>query len=150
MSTRTVKPILFRFARTISLFAVLVYAAPMLAQVKYVDPTIGNVGILLVPTRPTVYLPNSMVSMYPVRVDALDDRIQSFPLTISSHRISELFSIMPGDGEPAAYEQEMTTPYFYSTTFRGSGGCHRVYGHRALWLTVEGDTEAQRTNFRSL
>src|SRR6266568_3297307 len=67
------------------------------AQVEYVDPTIGNVGILLVPTRPTVYLPNSMVRMYPVRTDAFDDRIDSFPLTISSHRIDELFSIIPGE-----------------------------------------------------
>ena len=67
------------------------------AQVEYVDPTIGNVGILLVPTRPAVYLPNSMVRVYPMRDDALDDRIESFPLTISSHRQPELFSIMPGD-----------------------------------------------------
>lgn len=56
-----------------------------------------------------------------MRTDALDGRIQFFPLTISSHRISELFSIMPGDGSAATYEQETTTPYFYSTRFRGSG-----------------------------
>ena len=91
------------------------------AQVEYVDPTIGNVGILLVPTRPAVYLPHSMVRMYPLRADALDDQIQGFPLTISSHRISELFRIMPGDGKPAVYEQETTTPYYYSTRFRTSG-----------------------------
>ena len=94
--------------------AVFFFALPAQAQVEYVDPTIGNVGILLEPTRPAVYLPNSMVRMYPIRHDALDDRIQGFPLTISSHRISELFRIMPGDGLPAAYEQETTTPYFYS------------------------------------
>ena len=93
----------------------------MHAQVEYVDPTIGNVGILLVPTRPAVYLPNSMVRMYPLRADALDDQVHSFPLTISSHRISELFSIMPGDGNPAAYDQETTTPYYYSVRFRTSG-----------------------------
>jgi len=88
------------------------------AQVEYVDPTIGNVSILLVPTRPAVYLPNSMVRVYPMRADALDDRIESFPLTISSHRQLELFSIMPGaDGAPAAYDQEKTTPYYYSTRF---------------------------------
>lgn len=87
------------------------------AQVEYVDPTIGNVGILLVPTRPTVYLPNSMVRVYPMRADALDDQIESFPLTINSHRIEELFSIMPGDGSKAAYDQEITTPYYYSTRF---------------------------------
>ncbi len=88
------------------------------AQVEYVDPTIGNVGVLLVPTRPAVYLPNSMVRMYPLRSDALDDRIDSFPLTISSHRMDELFRILPGEsGGPAAYDQEKTTPYYYSTRF---------------------------------
>ena len=85
------------------------------AQVEYVDPTIGNVGILLVPTRPAVYLPNSLVRVYPIRSDATADRIDSFPLTISSHRQPELFSIMPGSGLPAAYDQEKTTPYYYST-----------------------------------
>jgi len=101
------------------LFAVLAFlAAPAIAQVEYVDPTIGNVGILLEPTRPTVYLPNSMIRVYPIRSDAFDDRIRSFPLTISSHRINELFSIMPGeDDRPAAYDQEKTTPYYYSTRF---------------------------------
>ena len=92
-------------------------ARPTAAQVEYVDPTIGNVGVLLVPTRPAVYLPNSMVRVYPMRADAMDDRIESFPLTISSHRQPELFSIMPGDGKPAAYDQEQTTPYYYSTRF---------------------------------
>ena len=90
-------------------------------QVDEVDPTIGNVGILLVPTRPTVFLPNSMVRMYPMRADAFDDRIESFPLTISSHRMEELFSIMPGSGDmAAAYDQEKTTPYYYSTRFDDS------------------------------
>jgi hypothetical protein len=32
----------------------MMLAAQATAQVEYVDPTIGNVGILLVPTRPTV------------------------------------------------------------------------------------------------
>jgi predicted alpha-1,2-mannosidase len=91
------------------------------AQVEYVDPTIGNVGILLAPTRPTVYLPNSMVRMYPLREDAFDDRIEAFPLTISSHRSSELFGIMPGDGTSAPNDQEATTPYYYSTRFSASG-----------------------------
>lgn len=102
-----------------SLFAFLATGAPVHAQVEYVDPTIGNVGILLVPTRPAVYLPNSMIRLYPLREDALDDRIHSFPLTISSHRISELFSIIPGDGNPAAYDQETTSP----THLRVVSGC---------------------------
>ena len=97
------------------------FPASASAQVEYVTPTIGNVGILLEPTRPAVYLPNSMVRVYPIRADAMDDRIESFPLTISSHRQPELFSIMPGkDGAPAAYDQEKTTPYYYSTRFDDS------------------------------
>jgi predicted alpha-1,2-mannosidase len=99
------------------LLALVMFTAHARAQVDYVDPTIGNVGILLVPTRPAVFLPNSMVRVYPVRTDALDDQIESFPLTISSHRMDELFSIMPGDGGPAAYDQEKITPYYFSTRF---------------------------------
>jgi predicted alpha-1,2-mannosidase len=99
------------------LSALLLLAIQCSAQVEWVDPTIGNVGILLVPTRPTVFLPNSMVRMYPIRTDAMDDRIESYPLTLNSHRMDELFSIMPGDGSAAAWDQEETTPYYYSTRF---------------------------------
>ena len=47
--------------RTVALKAALTAIVAMIAmrasaQVEYVDPTIGNVGILLVPTRPTVYM----------------------------------------------------------------------------------------------
>src|ERR1019366_5409172 len=101
--------------------AVILLAGHATAQVEYVDPTIGNVGILLEPTRPTVFMPNSMVRVYPDRADALDDQIESFPLTISSHRMQELFSIMPGEHDKAAaYDQEKTTPYYYSTRFDDS------------------------------
>ncbi|MCU0787794.1 MAG: glycoside hydrolase family 92 protein, partial [Verrucomicrobia bacterium] len=93
----------------------------LLAQVEYVDPTIGGVGLMLEPTRPTVHLPNSMVRVYPVRKDQLDDQIRSFPLTIISHRLGELFALMPGaSGAPAAWDQEVTTPYYYSTRFDDS------------------------------
>jgi predicted alpha-1,2-mannosidase len=102
-------------------------AARASAQVEYVDPTIGNVGILLVPTRPTVYMPNSMIRVYPVRSDAMDDQIESFPLTINSHRIQELFSLMPGeDGRPATWDQETTTPYYYSV-YLGDGRIHTEF-----------------------
>lgn len=107
-------------ARLVCLVSFALASLKATAQVQYVDPTIGNVSILLVPTRPAVYRPNSMVRMYPVRADALDDQIKSFPLTISSHRMKELFSIMPGDAQPAAYDQEKTTPYYYSTRFDNS------------------------------
>src|SRR5437762_6384773 len=56
------------------------------AQLDYVDPSIGSVSFLLEPTRPTVSLPNSLLRMYPVRKDGVDDQIRFFPLTIISHR----------------------------------------------------------------
>jgi predicted alpha-1,2-mannosidase len=105
-------------ALKVLVLAVLITCAiHVAAQVEDVDPTIGNVGILLEPTRPSVYLPNSFIRFYPIRADAMDDRIASFPLTISSHRMPELFSIMPGENGAAAYDQEKTTPYYYSTRF---------------------------------
>ena len=96
------------------------------AQVEFVDPAMGGQGFMLEPTRPTVSLPNSMVRVYPVRKDHLDDQIQSFPLTIISHRLGELFWLMPDDGsltgwnQPAAYDQEVETPYYLSTRFDDS------------------------------
>jgi predicted alpha-1,2-mannosidase len=92
------------------------------AQVEYVDPTIGGVALMLVPTRPLVHMPNSMVRVYPVRNDQVDLKINSFPLSIISHRHGELFSLMPGEAAgPQFWDQEITTPYYYSTVFIDSG-----------------------------
>lgn len=107
--------------------AALFITLPSPAQVEYVDPAIGSVAHLLEPTRPTVSLPNSMVRVYPVRKDGLDDQIHSFPLTIISHRLGELFWLMPSDGQsddawnlPQAFDQEKETPYYYSARLDGS------------------------------
>ena len=85
------------------------------AQVEPEDPTIGGVGLMLVPTRPLVYLPNHVIHVYPVRKDQLALKISSFPLSIVSHRPGELFALMPGEsGSPQVWDQETATPY-YST-----------------------------------
>jgi predicted alpha-1,2-mannosidase len=107
----------------ISLFTVISVLTGQIAnaQVEYVDNTIGNIGFLLEPTRPTTHLPYSMIRVHPMRADALDDQIRSFPLTLISHRLGELFSIMPGGKAPAAYDQEVASPYYYSTRFDESG-----------------------------
>ena len=93
--------------------------------VDFVDPTIGNVGHLLQPTRPTAQLPNQMIRMHPQRNDYLDAQIGYFPLTISSHRQPALFGVLPGMGDPLNgtwqskqtydHDLEITKPYFYST-----------------------------------
>lgn len=125
---RTFHPVAFKqiMKQALVLFLVAACLGVAHGQVEYVDPTIGGQGILLEPTRPTVSLPNCMVRVYPVRRDQLDDQIHSFPLTIISHRLGELFWLMPGDSvsaawdQPAAYDQEVETPYYYSTRFVAS------------------------------
>lgn len=91
--------------------------------VSFVDPNIGGVGHILEPTRPTVQLPNQMIRSYPGRKDYLDDQINTFPLTLSSHRQGHLFGIMPftgtlaGNKSPVSAwdrELEIATPYHYS------------------------------------
>jgi len=94
-------------------------------NLEYIDPTIGNVPQLLVPTRPTIHLPNEIIRMYPMRRDYLDDQISSFPLTIVSHRLGEVFSIKPVNGNltqdswnqkmPWDHNLEITRPWYYST-----------------------------------
>jgi len=94
-----------------------------------VDPSIGGVGIILEPTRPTVHLPNSMIRVFPLRKDHLDDQISNFPLTVTSHRLSSVFAFMPLSGlvdqdswnKRQAYSQEILTPYYYHTSFEGTG-----------------------------
>lgn len=92
---------------------------------QYIDPVIGNVGQLLVPTRPTVQLPNQLIRMFPIRNDRLDDQIASFPLTIVSHRLGEAFALKPMAGNASAeqwdkkmpydHDLEVTRPWYYST-----------------------------------
>ncbi len=92
---------------------------------QYVDPTIGNVSVLLQPTRPTAQLPNQSIRMHPVRADYIDDQITFFPLTMASHRNGELFGVLPGTGNPGSgtwktrqtydHQLEVTRPFFFST-----------------------------------
>ncbi|MDR2473579.1 MAG: glycoside hydrolase family 92 protein [Tannerella sp.] len=98
--------------------------------VDYVDPTIGGVGVLLQPTRPTVHLPCQMIRVYPMNNDRLDDRIQYFPLTNASHRTLWLFGLTPWNEtvtpeswtKPVVFDRETTTPYYYAATL-GENGC---------------------------
>ena len=90
-------------------------------NLPYVDPSIGGVGHILQPTRPTVQLPNQMIRMYPDRKDYLDDQIRSFSLTLKSHRHGMLFGLLPCVGDQrhrgiSAWDagNEISTPYYYS------------------------------------
>jgi predicted alpha-1,2-mannosidase len=95
------------------------------SNIDYIDPTIGNVGQLLEPTRPTIQLPNQLIRFTPQRRDYMDDQISSFPLTIVSHRLGQVFALKPWVHKPddQAWESPLTydhdleidRPWYYST-----------------------------------
>lgn len=92
------------------------------APVDYVNPYIGNISHLLVPTYPTVHLPNSMLRVYPERADYTTDQINGLPVIVTSHRGSSAFNVSPLTGMESeltpvrkyAYDQEKIKPYHYS------------------------------------
>ena len=90
--------------------------------VDYVNPYMGNISHLLVPTYPTVHLPYSMLRVYPERSDYTSDQIAGLPVAVTSHRGSSAFNISPLNGtkSPAqrlvkyTYDHEKIAPYRYS------------------------------------
>ena len=49
--------------------------AAVTGPVDYVNPYMGNISHLLVPTFPTIHLPNSMLRVYPERADYTTDQL---------------------------------------------------------------------------
>lgn len=92
--------------------------------VDLVNPYMGNISHLLVPTYPTVHIPNSMLRFYPDRADYTSYKMPGFPLNIISHRSRGVFSITPFTGKPGEipinityiYDNETITPYSYEVT----------------------------------
>lgn len=98
-----------------------VYRSPEKSPVDYVNPYIGNISHLLVPTYPTVHLPNSMLRVYPERENFTGNTIHGLPLIVTSHRGSSAFNLSPYQGEISkarsvisfGYDNEVTKPYYY-------------------------------------
>lgn len=90
--------------------------------IDYVNPYMGNISHLLVPTFPTVHLPNSMLRITPKRSDYTAVKLNGLPLVLTSHRGTSAFSLSPVQGagdelKPVmelSYDQEKLTPYSYS------------------------------------
>lgn len=88
--------------------------------VDYVNPYIGNISHLLVPTFPTVHLPNSMLRVYPQRSDYTTEYVNGLPVVVTHHRERSAFNISPTSGAPRKpvtqynYDNEVIKPYFYS------------------------------------
>ncbi len=90
--------------------------------VDFVNPYMGNISHLLVPTFPTIHLPNSLLRVYPERGDFTGDLLHGLPLVVTSHRGSSAFNLSPFQGDEKvlkpvvsySYDQEKLTPYSYS------------------------------------
>ena len=92
-----------------------------LQPVDKVNPYMGNISHLLVPTFPTVHLPNSMLRVVPERKDFTGDQLSGLPLVLTSHRGASAFNLSPYQGgedglKPVvsySYDLEKLTPYSY-------------------------------------
>jgi predicted alpha-1,2-mannosidase len=92
---------------------------------KYVDPTIGNVSQLLVPTYPTFSLPNQMLRMIPNKTDYIADQVNAWPFQIEAHRTPGILNMRVSLGEitPESWKRKMhidhdleiVRPWHYST-----------------------------------
>ncbi len=90
--------------------------------VDFVNPYMGNISHLLVPTYPTIHLPNSFLRVYPERSDYTALLIRGLPLMITSHRGSSAFNLSPYQGDEKtispvqtySYDNEKILPYSYS------------------------------------
>ena len=89
--------------------------------VDYVNPYMGNISHLLVPTFPTVHLPNSMLRVYPERADFTGDRLGGLPIIVTNHRERSAFNLCPYQGDESglrpviaySYDREKILPYRY-------------------------------------
>lgn len=86
--------------------------------VDYVNPYMGNISHLLVPTYPTIHRPNQMLRLYPAREDFTSDTMDGLPMAVTSHRGKSAFSLYPASGELKAceirkytYDGESISPY---------------------------------------
>jgi predicted alpha-1,2-mannosidase len=90
--------------------------------VDYVNPYIGNISHLLVPTYPTVHLPNSMLRVHSLRDDFTGNKLKGLPILLAGHRGYNGLTIHPtrtSHSEIKAireydYDSEVVKPYFYS------------------------------------
>lgn len=138
------------------------------SPVDYVNPYMGNVSHLLVPTYPTIHLPNSMLRVYPERADFTGDMLSGLPIIVTSHRGSSAFNLSPYQGDEAglkpvinySYDHEKIHPYryqvylddnnidvdyapshqsaVYSITFEGQGPAYLVFNSRNGQLKSDG------------
>ncbi len=113
------------FCCSVLAVVLLTSGKPKTELVNYIDPTIGNSVPFLVPTYPTMHLPNQMLRMFPVKQDYISDQVSAFPLQVVSHRSAGVFQMKFSKGEitNSSWNKKMNIdhglevvhPWLYST-----------------------------------
>lgn len=121
-----------RFGRLSVAFVGMLGGTVCAAQVEPVDwvnPEIGNISHMLVPTCPTVSRPNGMMRFNPPQGDPTVDRVNGLRLFVATHRSGGIFCLQPWSGKGDAlkdiwvstWDQPHARPYRYDLwldTFR--------------------------------
>ena len=112
--------------------------------VDYVNPYIGNISHLLVPTFPTVQLPNSMLRVYPERSDYTSEVVNGLPIVVTNHRERSAFNLTPYQGEDLkpvraySYDNEVLTPYSYETELNENKmGVRYALSHQSAIYSID-------------
>jgi predicted alpha-1,2-mannosidase len=125
------RSILFSSVITLSLLLSSTYmtnAQDLTSPVDLVNPRIGGISHVLMPTFPTVHRPFGMVRFYPVTSPGisdsyLGDKIYGFPLNRPEHRGGPVMTVMPAIGTESITKEDLSsyfdhdfetvTPYHY-------------------------------------
>lgn len=116
--------------------------------VDYVNPYAGNISHLLVPTYPTVQLPNSMLRVYPERSDFTSEYLNGLPVIVTNHRERSAFKLSvatapePVEGPVISlpYDNERLTPYSFDVTLAdGKIEARYALSHQSAVYSLESD-----------
>lgn len=131
-------------AFVLSMLTVQPLSAQQKQPVDYVNPYIGNISHLLVPTFATVQLPNSMLRVYPARADYTTELVNGLPVIVTNHRERSAFSITPYQGQqlqpvvPMNYDHEKITPYGFDIELNDNQlAAHYALSHQSAMYTLD-------------
>ena len=144
----------FRFSIASVLILSLLAAScelPSVEPVDYVNPYAGNISHLLVPTFPTVQLPNSMLRVYPERSDYTSEYLDGLPVIVTNHRERSAFKLSvatvsavpePAGGPviPLSYDNEHITPYSFDVLLEdGAIRARYAVSHQSAMYSLESE-----------
>ena len=111
--------------KSVGLYVSLLFCSSLTAgaatqePVDYVNPYIGNISHMLVPTFPTIQLPNSLMRIYPTRSEYTRELLDGLPMVVTNHRERSAFRMSVTQGTSLRpiigtnWDQEKITPYDY-------------------------------------